>query len=177
MRTQKQFHIYLPFFILLIVSGCIKDEHEPVVNYIEVGDVVPAFEVSDGKGNTFHSAAFRGKRSLLLFFDTTCGDCQREFPKIQEVWEAIRDKDDCLVITISRDQTYKETDLYWEAHNFTMPKYQDPDRSVYSLFATSVIPRIYIINEEGIVIWMAIESLEHLEDPVEDIINILLNVA
>jgi len=147
--------------LAMMCLSCIKedDSSAEVINYVEVGDLVPDFSVSDGIGNTFSSSFFVGKRSLLVLFSTTCGDCQRELPKVNKIWEELRDDPFYRVITIAREQNKEITDMYWNDEDFTMPKYLDPDRSVFSLFASSTIPRLYIINEEGVIEWMAIEVL------------------
>jgi len=147
--------------LAMICLSCIKEDESSteVINSVEVGDLVPDFNVSDGIGNTFNSSFFIGKRSLLVLFSTTCGDCQRELPKVNRIWEELRDDPFYKVITIAREQNKEITDKYWMDEDFTMPKYLDPDRSVFSLFANSTIPRLYIINEEGVIEWMAIEEL------------------
>ncbi len=54
------------------------------------------------------------------------------------------DYEEVLLITISRDQTNEETEKILENdNNFTMFRYEDPDREIYSLFANSVIPRLW----------------------------------
>lgn len=52
---------------------------------------------------------------------------------------------------ISRSQKKEEIEHYWQAHEFTMPYSPQPDRKVYELFATERIPRIYLINSQGII--------------------------
>ena len=41
-----------------------------------------------------------------------------------------------------------------------MPFYLDPDKKVFSLFANSTIPRVYLVNPENIVTWMAVEQMD-----------------
>ncbi len=154
---------------LLALSACIKEElpDEPgVVNYVTVGDEVPSFTVSDGAGGTFTSASFTGKRSLLVFFHTGCGDCQRELPKVNALWKTLQGEEGYQVIAIAREEKLSSVAVYWNSskNKFTMPFYLDTDRSVFSLFANSMIPRLYIIDSYGIVQWMAIETLGDMTD-------------
>jgi len=145
----------------MICLSCIKEENssEEIINYVEVGNLIPDFNVPDGEGNTFNSFLFVGKRSLLVLFSTTCGDCQRELPKVNIIWNEVKDDSSYRVVTIAREQNKEVTDEYWAKVGFTMPKYLDEDRSVFSLFANSTIPRLYIIDEKGRVEWMEIETL------------------
>lgn len=158
----KSSHLLFLSFVFILVS-CVKDGDSipyEVINYVEVGDSVPEFTVSDEKGNTFNSSDFVGKRSLLILFASTCPDCQEVLPIIdRDVWAQIKDDSDYQLITISRDESAQTVNKYWSKNNYTMPAYLDPGRNVFSLFANSTIPRLYIINEEGVIEWMAIEEL------------------
>jgi len=155
--------------------ACVResDNIPDMINYVEVNDEVPHFEVNDGDGGTFSSEDFIGKRSLLVLFDTTCEDCQRELPKANTVWENLQSDPDCQVIAISRGQKKEIVDKYWKEEHFDMPTYLDPDRTVFDKFANSTIPRFYLINSEGIIQWMGIEKIT-LEP--EDIIERLKNL-
>ena len=148
--------------LLIFLCSCIKDDPnfpDEVINYIEVNDAIPAFTVSDGQGNSFSSSSFIGKRSLLVLFHTSCKDCQRELPKANAVWEALQDDPNYLVLTIGREEKAESISRFWESAGLGLPYYLDPDRSVFSLFANSTIPRFYIIDQQGVVTWMGIETI------------------
>lgn len=155
-----RFSFWIVIFALSTLS-CVKenDPSEEVIDYVKVGNSVPDFQVTDGEGNSFDASSFIGKRSLLVLFSTTCKDCQRELPKVEAVWRELKEDDSCRVITIARQQSKEDTDKYWRDHGFTLLKYLDTDRSVFSLFASSTIPRLYIVNEKGVVEWMETERL------------------
>ncbi|MDF9830390.1 TlpA disulfide reductase family protein [Parabacteroides sp. PF5-6] len=143
-------------------ASCVKEESEDtpdeVINYVEVGDVLPDFSVTDGMGTTLTDEDFKGKKSYLVFFVTTCGDCKRELPRIEQLWRQLKDEPDYQVVAIARKQGKDETDAYWNASAFTIPKYLDPDRTVYAKFANSMVPRIYLVDRQGVVQWMGIET-------------------
>ncbi|MDH6358044.1 TlpA disulfide reductase family protein [Parabacteroides sp. PF5-9] len=169
---------YTWFITLLTFSlfSCINEDDPnsgEMINYIHTGDKVPSFTVSDGAEGLFNSEEFLGKKSLLVLFSTTCEDCDRELPIVQRVWENLMDDPQYLVVAIARQQSKEVTDTYWndEKRQFTIPKYIDPDRSIFNLFANSTIPRLYIINEEGIVTWMAIEKLHINADQLTALIQ------
>ena len=146
---------------------------------IKVGDRVPSFTVRDDMGNAFSSSGFIGKQSLLLLFDITCGDCQREFKDVvSPVWDRLKDDPDFCMVAISRVTANKtrEQDIaavngYWTEKGYTMPKYFDENRQVYNLFAQLYVPRIYLIDKQGVVRWTTIEkfdiSVEQLVDKIK----------
>lgn len=153
--------IMLSFFYFF--ASCIKEVSEDVadevLNHVEAGDPLPVFSVSDGAGNVLTNEDFKGKKSYLIFFVTTCPDCARELPKMERIWSQLKDDPAYQVVAIARKQGKEETDAYWKEKNFTMPKYLDPDRTVYNMFANVTVPRIYLVDSKGIVQWMAIEEI------------------
>ena len=141
-----------------LLFSCIKDDESETINYINVNSQIPTFAVEDTAGNTFSSKQFIGKQSLLVFFGTYCPDCKQVLPVIEEVWKEL--KDDPRLVTISRKETAEVVSNYWKENQFTMPFYLDTRGEVFSLFANNTIPRIYIINPDNEVVWMAVESLD-----------------
>jgi peroxiredoxin len=161
--------IIAPFVSCIKEGDTIPDE---VINYVEVGDAVPWFTVSDDKGGTFSSSDFAGKRSLLLLFVSSCGDCRKVLPILNnEVLPWIKDNPDYQLITISRDEPAQEVAGHWMENTYTMPVYLDLGRKVFSLFANRTIPRLYIINKEGIIEWMAVEKLGISSEELIDILK------
>lgn len=170
---KMKLHFIPVLLVILTFFSCSSDD-EPgpeVINRVQVGDRVPAFTVSDDQGNTFSSEQFIGKRSLLVFFHTGCGDCQRELPLAQQAYAELSAEEGYQVITIARAESANRVNQYWTENGFTMPKYLDPDRSVYSLFANSMVPRFYIIDSEGKVTWMAVERTNVTAEQLIDLIR------
>ena len=110
-------------------------------------------------GEELYSENLSGNTTLLVFFVTTCGDCKRELPKIDSVWNELKDHPTFRLVTISRGETVEVVNDFWKKQNFTMPFYLDPNKKVFSLFANSTIPRVYLVNRENIVTWMAVEQM------------------
>ncbi|MCC8174400.1 MAG: TlpA family protein disulfide reductase [Odoribacter sp.] len=153
------------------LSSCINDKDEDdTINYVKVNDAVPAFTVPDANGDLFNSSEFKGKTSLLMFFLSTCRDCQKVMPRLNEVWNELKEHPDFLMVTISRQETVESVTAYFNENGFTMPVYFDSDRFVFNLFANQTVPRMYVVNENGVVSWM---SVEDTEITTQEIINAL----
>lgn len=161
----------------LLFSSCVKDKDQDgeIENYIEIGDKLPDFTVKNDVEEELNTEQLKGHVTLLVFFMTTCPDCERELPKIEGIWEQLHENTDFKLVTISRAETASAVNKYWEKNAFKMPFYLDPTREVFSLFANSTIPRIYLVNRENIVTWMAIEetelTTEQLIEKIEELIK------
>jgi thiol-disulfide isomerase/thioredoxin len=153
------------YFLLIPIffSGCMKDEVK-IKELVKVGDSVPDFSVMN-----YHSAQTAGKITLITFFDPECGDCRRERPLLQYVWDDMQEKDDFEMVNISRGWMLENVAAAADgALWLNMPCYPDPDRKIYNLFATSTVPRIYLVDRQGIVCKMWVEKTNLTE---EDFLN------
>lgn len=131
---------------ILTVTSCIYD-HEPDggVN-LKAGDPLPYFKISMNDGQQLTTDSLRGKKSVIIFFNTTCPDCRKELPVLEELYKKKRDV--ANMICISRAENSNDVGNYWNAHNLTIPYSAQTDRIIYNMFAQSGIPRIYISDEQ-----------------------------
>lgn len=135
----------------LLLFGCINEDN-PVNNGISVGESLPNFSVTLESGSVISTESLRGKVAVIEFFNTGCGDCRRSFPIIQQLSDHFADDPDVMIFAIAREENYNEISSYWTANSLTIPFSPQPDRSVYNLFASVGIPRIYISDAEGVII-------------------------
>ena len=127
--------------ILIGLCGCIKEKRNG--HEISVGDHIPDFEVMMSDGTIVTDASLNGAVSIIMFFHTSCPDCRQTLPVVQEIYDSYVEKGVKFVL-ISREQTKEEIETFWAEKGLTMPYSPQTSREVYSLFAQSRIPRIYI---------------------------------
>lgn len=163
MSLRTNFKTYLPLlcfaFMLALFSGCINDDEE-IVERVNVGDRVPSFtvEVVDNGGRTSFSTADIVGETVIVFFNTSCEDCRRELPKLNEYYLQHRDEEGFRMVAISREEGEKSVAAYWRDNNLQIPYSAQTDRRIYSLFASSIIPRVYYCSPQGIVTKVFIEK-------------------
>ncbi len=129
-----------------IFTSCITDNTESDV--INVGDPLPDFSVTLN-GATVTTDDLKDHVSLILFFSTKCSDCREVVPIVDHIYEKYAGR--VVFVTISRSEGPEEVARFWKDNNLSMPYAARPDRKIYNLFATSVVPRIYISDTAGIV--------------------------
>ena len=110
-----------------------------------VGDSVPAFSVTLQSGEVLSESFWREGHIVLVFFNTTCSDCRKELPLIQELMQTHGTR--YTFVAIGRQQDHEAASRFWQESGLTLPYAIDADRSIFSRFARIGIPRIYVIRD------------------------------
>ena len=135
-------------FCCVILLGCIKDH--PSGCELHVGDNLPDFEVLMNDGSSVSSESLKGSVSVIMFFHSSCHDCQQTLPVMQAVYDEYSSQG-VVFLLISRSQNQAEIQSYFEQNALNMPFSGQEDRTVYEKFAQSGIPRIYINDKNCII--------------------------
>ena len=121
---------------------------------IKVGDTMPAFTIVSDNGAEFKSSSLQGKVILLNLFATWCPPCQKELAAVKEqLWPKYKNEANFAMLVVGREHTDADLKKYNETKGFEFPLYPDKNKAVYSLFASKFIPRTYLINKSGKVIF------------------------
>lgn len=136
---------------LVMLTSCVTDGPE---HALAPGDPVPQLTVTLNDGTVFSTSS--RQVSMVVLFNTSCEDCRQELPIIQCVYDYLTDCEQAragrpALVCISREEDEASIEAYWKNNGFTMPYSAQTDRTVYELFASSGIPRIYLINTNGII--------------------------
>ncbi|MBO5053101.1 MAG: TlpA family protein disulfide reductase [Muribaculaceae bacterium] len=145
----------------LLLAGCITDrDGEPSADPVRVGDRLPMFSVAMSDGVVVNMADLEGSPAAVVFFSTTCPDCRRELPKIQQVYEWVSECDQGIkILCIGREESDAVIRKYWGEQGLTVPYSPQSDRGIYNMFATSGIPRLYIVDADLKVRAIYVETL------------------
>lgn len=175
MNKYQAIYKIIPLFFFLLASSCIKDEAENNGDFsLQAGNYLPAFSITNGDGQ-LSTNNLTGKVSLIVFFNTTCKDCQRAFPAIQEIYWEYKDHLGFKMILIAREQTEAEVNTYFTEHSYSMPFFTDKDRKVYALFADNTIPRFFLSGKDKKIIMTQATTLDKRKLTKQ--IDLLINIS
>ena len=140
---------------------------------LKKGDAMPGFELNSSVYGKVSSADLKGKVVLVSLFATWCGPCQLELAEVQKtLWPKYKDNKDFKMLVIGREHTDEQLTKYNERKKFTFPLYPDPKREVFSKFAEKSIPRAYLFDKDGKLIYSSIgytqEEFQHLLKAIEN---------
>lgn len=141
----------------IVSIACINDGPETGAD-LKVGDRIPDFSITMNDGSIVTGADLRQSVSVIVFFHTSCPDCRKALPAVQKIYDEYASKDIRFAL-ISRAEAYDSVSAFWQEQGFRMPFSAQNDRTVYEMFAASLVPRVYVCRN-GI-----IESI-FTDDPV-----------
>lgn len=151
--------------LCLLLTGCSSIEDDETKERVAVGDRVPLFSVEmvkDGERSTFSTSHLTGE-TVIVFFNTTCPDCQRDLPKLNQYYLKHKADEGFQMVAISREEGEEDVADYWKDNGLQIPYFAQNDRRIYELFASSIIPRVYFVSAKGIVTRIFIERFDEVD--------------
>lgn len=150
------------------VATLVEDEPDDLAEttLINAGDVAPDFTVEMLDGSKVTLSALQGKPTLLIFWATWCPPCRLELSKLQEhIIDRYGDK--INVLPISRGEERAKVEEYISKMGYSFAVGLDGDQSIYRKYATNYIPRCFVIDAKGKVLYSGVGYDEAIAKEVE----------
>lgn len=161
----------LLFAVCMVACGTINEELPTYEesSIINVGDYAPDFSATTLSGDNFSLSAHEGDIVLLILFSHTCPDCKSLFDDVM-LYKSQIEALNTTIIAVSRGGRAEDIETYMNLHNYTFDAIADGDATIYQLYATTYVPRTYLINHQGLVEFTTIEyTPTHLPQILEQI--------
>ena len=172
-KVKKRVFIFVVFLFML--GGLTRVDAQEKETLVKVGDNVPEFVVEMFDGQKIDIKDLKGKIVLINFWATWCPPCQEELKRVQkEIVDRFKGKD-FVFLAISREETKEQVKKFRERNGYTFPMGLDPERRIYSKFATATIPRNFIIDKKGKIVEIEIgytkESFAKMIEKLEKLLK------
>jgi peroxiredoxin len=169
---MRNTNIFIALFILgglaLNISAAEQTEFESTLT--KVGQQVPEFACVTLDGQKIDTGSLHGKVVLVNFFATWCGPCMEEMPHLQkDIFQKFKDKN-FVMVSIGREHNDAELKEFQKKREFTIPIAADPQRKIYSRFATQYIPRNYVIAADGKI---AFQSVGYNQEEFKQMLDVI----
>lgn len=147
--------------ILSVLLGCVNlvngqiDKHPENYGFkVWKGMDVPQFEVKMLDGKTINIKKLRGKVVLLDFVGTQCGPCIAGLKKFKkEIFERFKGKDLVVIPIVVKYKDVEDIKKFKERYGFDFPMGMDKDNKISSLFFSQGIPRYFLIDRKGKIVY------------------------
>ena len=148
----------LILYSLLVGCGTIT---EGLPSYEEssivvVGDNAPDFVATTLGGESVTLSALQGDEVLLVLFSHECPDCKMLLDDMQAANGEFEELGVCVLL-VARDGEAGDVATYMSENGYEFDVVADPDRTIYNLYATTYVPRTYLLDKNGIVVHATIE--------------------
>jgi len=135
---------------------------------------IPSFELYDLSGKTWRLKELGGKTLLINVWATWCGPCQAEMPRLEKLYQKIKDRSDLQLLTFNIDEDLGLVAPYVKEKGYTFPVVPAYSTAV-TLLDGYAIPQNWIVDPTGRWRWRQIgwsagsdaefekKMLEHLD--------------
>ena len=141
-------------FLLSIIFLALSVKAQNDGDVAKIGDPIPQFKLVSSVNGNIDSKDLKGKVVLINIFATWCPPCQTELAEIKaKLWPKYKDNPDFVMLTVGREHNDEVLTKYNQKKGFEFPLYPDKNRDFTSKFATKSIPRSYVIDKTGKIIY------------------------
>ena len=150
-KMKKIILILMALTLFLAVSASAENAVVPEANADLLGKPLPDYEVTDIDGNTFSiPKALEDHEAVVInLWATWCNPCKKEFPDINKVYEAYKDKVAFIALSTEPDDTPERIAEFRENFKLTLPMGRDKDNALYLYTGGNGVPTTLIVDRFG----------------------------
>jgi len=147
---------------------------------VAVGDPMPDAEPVDLEGRKQSLSALRGEKLTLVFFWTS-GDSEFSAMRAQAALEDLQmdvhqpyAEKGVAVVAVNEGDAAESVKRRVEEADAAFPNLLDPDGALFAQVATEKLPRLYLLDAEGKILWFDLEYSPTTRDNMLQAIEVAL---
>ncbi len=112
--------------------------------------LAPDFQFTTDQGQVITKKSLEGKPTVLMFWASWCGVCQRELPKMKVLYDE-KKRTGLQVLAIGTQDKESNIQHYVKGHPevFTFPVAYDRNNNGSTAFGIRGVPTFVLLNEKG----------------------------
>jgi len=173
------------YFILLTIIGSNVFAQPKTEPTLQLYDKAPTFVLRNLEGKDVFLRDYCGKLRqpwknkikhvvILSFFTTYCKPCLKEIPELEKIAAKYKDQN-LKMFLINLRENKKLVQKYINEKGFSLPILLDRYSMIAKKYKVTSVPRIFIINNDGKLVWMTKGYDEKLGENVDDFLRNLFN--
>jgi peroxiredoxin len=170
--------IYLLGLTIIVQAQTPAREIPAAYGYVvNIGDLVPAFEMKLTDGKTVKTSDLVGKVVMLQFTASWCGVCRKEMPHIEkEIWQNHRNNPEFALYGIDMDEPLSKVEKFGKDMKITYPLALDPGAEIFHRFAAkgAGVTRNVILDKTGKIVYVTRLFRQEEFDEMKQVIESLL---
>ena len=117
-------------------------------------DTMPNFTLEDINGDQIDSEELLNKKAVVVdFWAKWCGPCKKALPHLSDLQEKYEDHVNVVCITIDKARDGDKARSFVKSKKFEFITLFDPNKDVSKLFNVNTIPRTFIIDQNGVIVY------------------------
>ena len=138
-----------------------------------VGDKIPDFEIFDIDGNIISNETIKGKKTIIVSTNASCGTCIEHTHEFDELVNKVRKGKNFNYIFISETAQEKTTNEYLtKTQNKDILKIAiDQDQEVLKLLTIEFTPEILFVDVDGTILFHGSPTTQNIEEKLVEFLK------
>ena len=136
---------------ILLMLGCSAEGITSDGHRVESPMPAPDFSLQQLNGSAVTLSGLQGRVVIMEFWATWCGPCRFSLPSLEVIYKRYRDRG--VTVLLINDGETPEAVRKWAERRFTAPILLDQSQDVVKRYGVSGIPRLFIVDQRGQIIY------------------------